>query len=43
VLIELLARRTEEGDAASIMIAEWLDAIGLAKLKPMPRGNGRSR
>jgi hypothetical protein len=43
VLIELLARRVEEGDAASIMIAEWLDAIGLAELKPMPRRNRRSR
>jgi hypothetical protein len=43
VLIELLARRVEEGDAASIMIAEWLDAIGLAELKPMPRWKWRSR
>ena len=44
VLIELLARRVEEGDPASIMIAEWLDAIGLAELKPMPRRrNRRSR
>jgi hypothetical protein len=43
VLIELLARRVEEGDAASIMIAEWLDAIGLAELKPVPRRNRGSR
>jgi hypothetical protein len=43
VLIELLARRVEEGDAASIMIAEWLDAIGLAELKPMPYRKWRSR
>jgi hypothetical protein len=43
VLIELLARRVEEGDAASIMIAEWLDTIGLAELKPMPRRKWRSR
>jgi hypothetical protein len=43
VLVELLARRVEEGDAASIMIAEWLDTIGLAELKPMPRRNRGSR
>jgi hypothetical protein len=43
VLIELLARRVEEGDAACIMIAEWLDAIGLAELKSMPCRKGRSR
>jgi hypothetical protein len=43
VLIELLARRVEEGDAACIMIAEWLDTLGLAELKPMPRRKWRSR
>jgi hypothetical protein len=43
VLIELLARRVEEGDAACIMIAKWLDAIGLAELKPMPRRSRGSR
>jgi hypothetical protein len=43
VLIELLARRVEEGDAACIIIAEWLDSIGLAELKPMPCRKWRSR
>jgi hypothetical protein len=43
VLIELLARRVEEGDAACIMIAEWLDTLGLAELKPVPRRKWRSR
>lgn len=35
-IIELLARRVEEGDAACIMVAEWLDASGLLKLKSLP-------
>lgn len=34
-IIELLARRVEEGDAACIMVAEWLDASGLLKLKSL--------
>ena len=34
VIIELLARRVEEGDPACVMVAEWLDASGLLELKP---------
>jgi hypothetical protein len=43
VLIELLACRVEEGDAACIMVAEWLDAIGLAEVKPLHAGKRRAR
>jgi hypothetical protein len=44
VIIELLARRVEEGDAACVMVAEWLETAGLLKLKHLPvsakkRGN----
>ncbi|MFU0504608.1 hypothetical protein [Pseudaminobacter sp. NGMCC 1.201702] len=44
VIIELLARRVEEGDAACMMVAEWLETAGLLKLRPLPasakkRGN----
>lgn len=35
VIIELLARRVEEGDAACIMVAEWLETTGLVNLKPL--------
>jgi hypothetical protein len=35
-IIELLARRVEEGDAACVMVAEWLETAGLLKLKPLP-------
>lgn len=34
-IIELLARRVEDGDAACIMVAEWLDASGLLDLKQL--------
>ena len=40
VLIELLAQQVEAGDAACIMVAEWLDAIGLAEVRPL---SGRVR
>jgi hypothetical protein len=40
VLIELLAQQVEAGDAACIMVAEWLDAMGLAEVKPLA---GRTR
>ena len=37
VIIELLARRVEEGDAACVMVAEWLETTGLLKLKHVLR------
>lgn len=40
VLIELLAQQVEAGDAACIMVAEWLDAMELAEVKPLA---GRTR
>lgn len=40
VIIELLARRVEEGDPACVMVAEWLDTCGLLDLKPL-RGSKR--
>ncbi|TPI59862.1 hypothetical protein FJ420_21305 [Mesorhizobium sp. B3-1-3] len=43
MFIELLARRVEEGDAACMMVAEWLDAIGLAQVKPLPARRRRTR
>ncbi|MDX8527015.1 hypothetical protein RFM68_21165 [Mesorhizobium sp. MSK_1335] len=43
VIIELLARRVEEGDAACRMVAEWLDDCGLLDLKPLPTRNRRAR
>lgn len=39
VIIELLARRVEEGDPACIMVAEWLETAGLLNLKPLARPN----
>lgn len=42
VIIELLARRVEEGDPACIVVAEWLDASGLLHLKPLLRSKRRS-
>ncbi|MGN6145415.1 MAG: hypothetical protein ACTHOP_17730 [Mesorhizobium sp.] len=41
VLIELLAQQVEAGDAACIMVAEWLDAMGLAEVKPTPTRRNR--
>jgi hypothetical protein len=35
VIIELLARRVEEGDPACVMVAEWLETAGLLNLKPL--------
>jgi hypothetical protein len=35
VIIELLARRVEEGDPACIMVAEWLETAGLVGIKPL--------
>lgn len=35
VIIELLARRVEEGDAACTMVAEWLETAGLVNLKSL--------
>lgn len=35
VIIELLARRVEEGDPACLMVAEWLEACGLLQLKSL--------
>lgn len=35
VIIELLARRVEEGDPACVMVAEWLETCGLLDLKPL--------
>jgi hypothetical protein len=40
VLIELLAQQVEAGDAACIMVAEWLDVLGLAEVRPIA---GRTR
>jgi hypothetical protein len=40
VLIELLAQQVEAGDAACIMVAEWLDDLGLAEVRPLA---GRTR
>jgi hypothetical protein len=34
-IIELLARRVEEGDPACVMVAEWLETTGLVVLKPL--------
>jgi hypothetical protein len=34
-IIELLARRVEEGDAACVMVAEWLETAGLVNLKSL--------
>lgn len=39
VIIELLARRVEEGDAACMMVAEWLETAGLVNLKTLPRSD----
>jgi hypothetical protein len=42
VIIELLARRVEEGDAACMMVAEWLETAGLVNLKSLaPSGKKR--
>lgn len=41
VIIELLARRGEEGDPACMMVAEWLETCGLLDLKPLPRSKRR--
>jgi len=41
VIIELLARRVEEGDPACVMVAEWLETCGLLDLKPLPRSKRR--
>jgi hypothetical protein len=42
VIIELLARRVEEGDAACVMVAEWLETAGLVNLKSLaPSGKKR--
>jgi hypothetical protein len=35
VIIELLARRVEEGDPACVMVAEWLETAGLLNLKSL--------
>lgn len=44
VIIELLARRVEEGDAACVMVAEWLETAGLVNLKSLaPSGKKRGR
>jgi hypothetical protein len=43
VLIELLAQQVEAGDAACIMVAEWLDAMGLAEVKPLVGRTRRAR
>jgi hypothetical protein len=44
VIIELLARRVEEGDAACMMVAEWLETAGLVNLKSLaPSGKKRGR
>jgi hypothetical protein len=40
VPIELLAQQVEAGDAACIMVAEWLDVLGLAEVRPIA---GRTR
>jgi hypothetical protein len=42
VIIELLARRVEEGDPACVMVAEWLETCGLLQLKSLPRSKRRS-
>jgi hypothetical protein len=39
VIIELLARRVEEGDAACMMVAEWLETAGLVNLKKIFRSD----
>lgn len=39
VIIELLARRVEEGDPACVMVAEWLETAGLLNLKILSRPN----
>lgn len=41
VIIELLARRVEEGDPACVMVAEWLETCGLLDLKPLRRSKRR--
>lgn len=42
VIIELLARRVEEGDAACMMVAEWLETAGLVNLRTLsPSGKKR--
>lgn len=41
VIIELLARRVEEGDPACVMVAEWLETCGLLDLKPLLRSKRR--
>jgi hypothetical protein len=41
-IIELLAHRVEEGDAACMMVAEWLETAGLVSLKTLPR-SGKKR
>ena len=41
VIIELLARRVEEGDPACVMVAEWLETCGLLHLKPLTRSKRR--
>ena len=43
VLIELLAQQVEAGDAACIMVAEWLDAMGLVEVKPLADRTRRIR
>jgi hypothetical protein len=39
VIVELLARRVEEGDPACVMVAEWLETAGLLNLKILSRPN----
>jgi hypothetical protein len=41
VIVELLARRVEEGDPACVMVAEWLETCGLLHLKPLLRSKRR--
>ncbi len=41
VIIELLARGVEDGDPACIVVAEWLDACGLVRLRPLSRARRR--
>jgi hypothetical protein len=43
VIIELLARRVEEGDAACMMVAEWLETAGLVNLKQVFRSDKKRR
>jgi hypothetical protein len=42
VIIELLARRVEDGDPACIMVAEWLETAGLVGIKPLS-ASGRKK